>query len=342
MTWIWIRRNFVVAKERDAEGVARLARCLKAPRSVTTTNWRAPWFLLLLLLAAPALSQEIAWELKPSTTSALLGEPVTISGTIRHSEDRDLVLSLAASATEAFTISSAAQEPGEVRGGKRVQRFKLEILPLAVGKVPIATSWELKSQAGPKLFASPPIFLDVNEPPLDPLLRLRDIKGPRPARSLLWPWLAAAALAAGAYALLRRLRRKGSAEVREARVLDARPPDVIALSELALLESSGLWAQARHKEFYIRLTDILRRYLESRYGIPATRLTTVELARHLRHAEIDRGVSSSLKEVFDRADLVKFAKIVPPPGWGSQDLEASRALVRETTPAELAGQEARA
>lgn len=298
---------------------------------------------LLLLLLTPALAQEIAWDLKPSTTSAQLGETVTLAGTVRHPLAGDLALNLSASATDFFSISSATQEPGVVQGGSRTQRFRLEILPLAVGRIPITTLWELKRDSQTWAFQSPPVFLDVAEPPLDPQLRIRDIKAPRPARPALWPWLLAAALAAGAYLLFKkRLGRKAGEPPREPKPADTRPPEVIANSELSLLESSGLWAEGRHKEFYIRLTDILRRYLERRFGIPATRLTTAELNCHIRHAEIDRNVCLSFKEVFDRADLVKFAKRLPAPDWGPTDLEAARRIVEETTPRDLVGGEVRA
>jgi hypothetical protein len=80
------------------------------------------------------------------------------------------------------------------------------------------------------------------------------------------------------------------------------------------------------------LTDILRIYLERRLRIPATRLTTAELYRHARQAEFDRPMTALFKDIFDRADLVKFAKAAPEPDWGLRDLDGARRLVNDTTP----------
>jgi hypothetical protein len=105
------------------------------------------------------------------------------------------------------------------------------------------------------------------------------------------------------------------------------------LSELDELERSPLWGERRFKDYYLKLTDVLRHYLERRFGMPATRLTTAELYRQVRVAELDRASVALFKDVFDRADLVKFAKIAPDADWGAKDLGAARSLVNQTTPA---------
>lgn len=292
--------------------------------------------LLLMALAAPLWAQDVAWDIKASTTSPLLGEAVVLTGTVRSGAESDLALDLAASTTDYFSIASVRQEKGAVEGGSRVQRFKLEIIPLDLGKISVSTVWVMPGKPEPRILSSPPVFLDVREPALGAQPQLRDIKAPRRARPALWPWLLAAALGALAYSLWKRFRSRRQSGSAVPAVVDDRPAEAIAESELGELESSGLWAEGRRKEFYARLTDILRRYLERRYAMPATSLTTSEISRLLRHAEADRTAVTLFKDVFDRADLVKFAKIQPSPDWGPRDLQEAREIVRNTTPQDLA------
>ena len=152
------------------------------------------------------------------------------------------------------------------------------------------------------------------------------------AKGPLWPWLVGAlVVAAGTWWLSRRKPAAPAEEAPAAR--DDRPAELRAEQELAALEASGLWAQGRHKEHSLRLTDILRRYLESRFPFPATRLTTAELHRALRAIELDRAVVALFKSLFDRADLVKFAKVQAEPQWGARDFEEARRFIKETSPA---------
>mgnify|MGYP001600389777 FL=1 len=72
--------------------------------------------------------------------------------------------------------------------------------------------------------------------------------------------------------------------------------------------------------------------------MPALQLTTEELLLHLSKAQVDRNVMTSFKELFDRADLVKFAKTLPAAEQGSIDLQAARQLVTLTAMGDLAAQ----
>lgn len=61
------------------------------------------------------------------------------------------------------------------------------------------------------------------------------------------------------------------------------------------------------KAYYTSLTNILRQYLEDRFGIMAMEMTSSEIIDRLR-AEDSREKLNELREVFQTADLVKFAK----------------------------------
>ena len=64
---------------------------------------------------------------------------------------------------------------------------------------------------------------------------------------------------------------------------------------------------ADQKEYYTRLTDTLRKYIEERFGFNAMEMTSTEIIGRLQEAE-DKTMIDELRELFTTADLVKFAK----------------------------------
>ncbi len=279
--------------------------------------------LSAVLLCHPARAVAAAAEVQVSvsTTAAELGVP--LEALAQGPAGQTLAPDLAASTTGDFAITKIeASGPSALR---------LQILPLSSGRLPIVLHWTLSS-GGKTRSVSSALILDVAAPTVGPKTTIDDIRGPASARSALWPWILAAMLLAAAGFYLYKRRRRAGLETASAAPVDERPADVIALEELDRLRGSPLWPDGRFKEFYAELTDVARRYLERRFEIPATRLTTGELARHLKQSELDRAVIQKLKGVCDRADLVKFAKMLPEEGWGPSDLDGIAEVVRKTAP----------
>ncbi len=84
------------------------------------------------------------------------------------------------------------------------------------------------------------------------------------------------------------------------------PPHEKALGKINAIkqEQSSVTAQ---KEYYTRLTDALREYIESRFGFNAMEMTSGEIITRL-HDCGDSAMLDELKHLFRVADLVKFAK----------------------------------
>ena len=61
------------------------------------------------------------------------------------------------------------------------------------------------------------------------------------------------------------------------------------------------------KEYYTRLTDTIRKYIEERYGFNAMEMTSSEIIAKLTAVQ-DESALSELRHLFLTADLVKFAK----------------------------------
>jgi hypothetical protein len=66
-------------------------------------------------------------------------------------------------------------------------------------------------------------------------------------------------------------------------------------------------SQESQKEYYTKLTDTLRRYIEERYGFSAMEMTSSEIIDRLMKSPDSKSLDE-LRQLFQTADLVKFAK----------------------------------
>ncbi len=110
------------------------------------------------------------------------------------------------------------------------------------------------------------------------------------------------------------------------------PPHVIALSELDKLKEEQLWQHDKVKDYYTRLTDIIRVYLEERYEVPAMEQTTQEILTQFKgeNSQIKGKLFSGLQKTLDTSDLVKFAKYTPLADENHFVLVNAYTLVEET------------
>lgn len=89
------------------------------------------------------------------------------------------------------------------------------------------------------------------------------------------------------------------------------PAHVRAMKSLDKIKEEKIWQQERFKEFYTQLTDVLRRYINERYGINSLEMTSDEILSIIRTKSEEDSVYNNLKQVLSVADLVKFAKYKP-------------------------------
>ncbi len=89
------------------------------------------------------------------------------------------------------------------------------------------------------------------------------------------------------------------------------PAHIVALKQLATLRSEELWQQGEVKKYYIRISDILREYLEERHSIMALEETTDEILLELSRLNVKPEEIQRLKKILQTSDQVKFAKAHP-------------------------------
>jgi len=108
------------------------------------------------------------------------------------------------------------------------------------------------------------------------------------------------------------------------------PAHVRAIKELDKLKEEKLWQQGREKEFYSKLTDILRTYLYEREGINAMEMTSSEILNEIRKIYDAESIYENLKQILTTADLVKFAKYKPYPDENDLSMVNAYFFVNQT------------
>jgi hypothetical protein len=254
----------------------------------------------------------------------------------------------------AFAVRAAHTPPDVPEGGRRrfTHTYELdtfatgdvEIPPVSVGFTDRRPEADESGQGVEGELAGEPLTIRVgsvlagNEQPTD----FRDIKSPvdvpvgspLAARWTLWAGVLAVAAATAiviAVVLARRRKRQATAE----RII---PPHEWASAQLAALAEARLIEESRFHEFYFRLTDIVRQYIERRFSIMAPEQTTDEFLLQTRTSPVLTDEHRELLGGFLRAaDMVKFARHQPTADEAGHAFAGARAFVDETAPTEPGG-----
>jgi hypothetical protein len=181
-------------------------------------------------------------------------------------------------------------------------------IPFPYRVLPDTTNYEVMTEL---------MMLAVHTVRVDTTQAIKPIAGPLRVpisfREIL-PWiligLAAALVIAGVIWYIRKQRKKEPILSLRPRVVI--PPHEQALRDMEALRLKKLWQSGKVKEYHSELTEILRRYIETGFRVPALEQTTAEILDGLVHdTGIPRQALDRLGNLLLLADLVKFAKVQP-------------------------------
>jgi hypothetical protein len=215
------------------------------------------------------------------------------------------------------------------------RRFRYQLEPVQAGRHLIRSvaiefvdnRADSETKGKPSLIESEPVEVQVTSELGDQVPNLANLEPMLPPRPLVssstWGWLWIGLVAVLLAGLAVWLRRRRTVRVQEPRRLT---PEEIAHAALAALLAEDLPAQGLLKEFYLRLTGIVRHYIEGTTGLRAPEQTTEEFLRAIRSREIFPAERSArLIEFLEAADMVKYAGQQP----GDEQIQLSIARARE-------------
>ena len=167
-------------------------------------------------------------------------------------------------------------------------------------------------------------------------LQIKDIRPPEelPLDIIRLLWLAGSLLSIFILAIAGFIYwRKTRAKKEE--VIIQKSPDEIAFKELDTLLAEDLLARGKVKLFHLRISDILRSYIENRFGLKAPERTTEEFLSELtQDVQIQKALLGDHKrllgEFLNQCDLVKFAKHEPSIEESGKTITVCREFIEET------------
>ena len=295
----------------------------------------------LLLLALPAQGQLIRVQSLLSRDSMMIGEQINYTLHVDAASDVEFSLPVIRDTLSSqLEVISWLGSDTTNSGDRTVVEQHYVITGFESGSH-ILPAQEVLYRSGDVLDTarSMPLILDLYDPAVDTSQQIKAIKPPINTplsfKEIL-PWAAAglgAILLSGlAIWLVRRyLKRKKHPEAFLQKPKE--PAHVIAFRELDQLKEEKIWAKGQVKQYYTRLTEITRQYIERQYEIPAMESTTDEILRAFQRANPEDNILDEiLKDLLELADLVKFAKEDPLPVDNQTNLNNAYIFVQKTFP----------
>ena len=238
---------------------------------------------------------------------------------------------------DVFVLKSGPDVKSKTRGGRRYDNYTYKLTTFETGHLGIpAFEFFWYDSLGTQNSAFSPkkaIFIKSLLPADTSGLDIKDIIGPKPLPRHWWPYILAGLVLLIIVALGYLLYRRKIKAIEIHRV-PAEPPYDIAIRELTLLKEKDLPGKGKIKQYYIELSNIIRRYIEGRFNINAVEATTYELKKIFKHPELSREEALNALSFLFRSDLVKFAKFIPESHIPIEDYEQVKGFIITTKPVE--------
>ena len=262
------------------------------------------------------LTLTVSAELGISVDMPVFGDALGRFGIVDYAPRGEVADDGSSVLTQRYTLQSP------MSGRQRIPRLRIEYTDERAGQADAKARELLTDELGFVVASVLPEGQVVDE--LRPArAALAELEGPWLERN--WPWIAAGVgvLALAAVATVAWLRR---AEERARVTAYDR-----ALARLERLRRVGLPDAAALDNWYVELSDTVRRYIEERFSLRAPELTTEEfLLEAGRSADLSRAHRDLLSDFLARCDRVKFARYSPGEDESRDALEVAQRFLNET------------
>ncbi len=262
-----------------------------------------------------------------SATSVSLLQPITVTLDRWRAEGTEVEFAPVVPTAD-FASTTIVQPEVPFLGG-HWQRTLLTCRPLRGPGELVLPSFVAKLRDGSDAASAPEVAITVTSVLAGAGAAIEAPGEPFPATSWTWWWsAAAAALLLGGVAFWRwRRARPREAAAGEVPV----PPHIKALRALQRLRGESRTTRAEVERFYVEVSQVLRAYVEERFGVHAPERTTEEFLRELESSDrLLREHRGSLERFLAQCDLVKFAAHAPPESDHLDTWSAAQSLVEAT------------
>lgn len=276
--------------------------------------------VFFLIGGGAASAQDIRAVATADTNKALIGDHIGISLKISAPKNTNIIFPAIADSIGRIEIISKSAIDTSEENGKWLLKQKYVITCFDTGYFeapPFVFMYEQKGTQNLFPFETEPLYFYFATVNVDTALPIKDIKAPLDVPLTfeeILPYLLAglgiaAVIAAGVYFFMKR-KPKARFDLGYDPTV---PPHIAAMQALKELENDKLWQKGLVKEYYIRLTEILRIFLERKFKINALEMTSDEIVDSCAKVHINNEDISILRKILTTADLAKFAKYVSLP-----------------------------
>ena len=269
-----------------------------------------------LICTVVTMTAQVGVEAKIDSIQMLIGQQVHVTVTATTPSNAKVVFpsfksrDTLVAGVEVLNISKEQKEELE-QGQQQISR--VYTLTSFDGKLYYLPPFQVKVDGN--MYQSKSLALKVLEVEVD-TTNLNQYYGPKDVQNnpFLWSdwstafWLSVLILLlmAVAYYLYLRLR-DNKPIIKSFKIVKRLLPHQKAMKEIEQIKADKMVSSENQKEYYTKLTDTLRRYIEERYKFSAMEMTSSEIIERLTQ-DGDQKSLDELRELFTTADLVKFAK----------------------------------
>lgn len=272
-------------------------------------------FILLVISALPVAAQ-VSVEARIDSIAMYIGEQVHVTLTVTAVEGAKVILP---SFKERQMITPGVEVLGAIDmekesdgDGETIYR-RIYTLTSFDGKLYYLPPFRVKVDG--REYKSSSLALKVVDVPVDSA-NVDKFFGPKDVQDnpFQWDdwklpfWLSVLMLVLGSasYYIFVRLR-SGKPIIAHIKIIKKLLPHQKAMKAIEHIKEERMVQAEDPKEYYTRLTETLRRYIEERYGFNAMEMTSGQIISHLMTVA-DQKSLDELRVLFETADLVKFAK----------------------------------
>ena len=285
----------------------------------------APWD------APPTLAVDLRVQVEPTEVGLL--QPVTVT-LDRYRQDGVEVSFAPAVDDEAWLEQQRVVEDERPLGDGRWQRTVLTLLPVdgpGELRVPEFRAEAVGADGEPVEVATTAAVVVLVTSALAPEHgeQIEAPGEPFPTPVAWWWWVAGAVVLAVIAAAIWLLRRRPQQPRQHLEVTV--PAHVRALRELQRWRTAPRATAEEVEAFYVGVSQVLRVYLEERFGLHAPERTTEEFLRDLEGGDrLARQHRSELERFLSQCDMVKFARAVPSADEHDRTFALAEAFVEST------------
>ncbi len=299
---------------------------------------------LLILLYSSVAAQPPDITVSIDKQSVSVGDPILYTLTLQYDSTLRLVVPTVGKTLGKLEVLKDSTLAEQFSGpGRKLYRRELRLAAFETGSLWIASlqgeTIDARGQSTP--WRSDSLLITVASVLAEAGIDTTDIRGlkePYQAPEFRW-WLWAIALlvllGAAAVYWVRRRRHPDA----PAAHTPPTPPWEAALLSLRSMPQEIDPSVDGGRLWYFRLSEILRRYFDQRYGWASIDETTTELMQRLESAPFDDGHQERAQEFFELADRVRYARHPAKVGRPEVDWEWVRQFVQSTIPVILVAPE---